>query len=93
MLSLLFHRQSIGRGKQIVGVDDNKLYTDGYRIYTTMDRELQEFCQRILDNDSFFPQVPTQAEDLRVPLYPFSYPQANNLPHRWKIDPEDQRKY
>ena len=47
--------------KQILGVDDNKLYTDGYRIYTTMDRELQEFCQRILDNDSFFPTSPNSS--------------------------------
>ncbi len=43
-----------------VGLDD--LYTGGYRIYTTMDKELQEYVEQLYAQEDLFPKSPVSGE-------------------------------
>ncbi|NLC44570.1 MAG: hypothetical protein GX783_09855, partial [Clostridiales bacterium] len=43
-----------------VGHDD--LYTGGYRIYTTMDKELQEYVEQLYAQEDLFPKSPESGE-------------------------------
>lgn len=43
-----------------VGLDE--LYTGGYRIYTTMDKELQEYVEQLYAQEDLFPKSPVSGE-------------------------------
>jgi 1A family penicillin-binding protein len=42
----------------ILGVSEEALLTQGYRIYTTLDRELQKYVEEVYSNDQLFPRCP-----------------------------------
>nr|MBO2493339.1 primosomal protein [Clostridia bacterium] len=43
----------------ILGVSEEALLTQGYRIYTTLDRQLQSYVEELYSNDELFPKCPT----------------------------------
>lgn len=46
----------------ILNVKEETLFTNGYKIYTTLDKDLQVFCERIFRNTDFFPRSPVTNE-------------------------------
>ncbi|NLN42083.1 MAG: PBP1A family penicillin-binding protein [Clostridiales bacterium] len=46
----------------ILSVKEETLFTNGYKIYTTLDKGLQEFCENIFQNTDFFPKSPVTNE-------------------------------
>jgi 1A family penicillin-binding protein len=45
-----------------LGVKHEVLYTGGYRIYTTMDKGLQEFAEQLYTQNDLFPKSPVSGE-------------------------------
>lgn len=43
---------------EILGVSEETLMTQGYRIYTTLDRKLQSYVEELYSKDELFPQCP-----------------------------------
>ncbi|HZJ58470.1 MAG TPA: PBP1A family penicillin-binding protein [Clostridia bacterium] len=46
----------------LLKVKEETLFTNGYKIYTTLDRDLQEFAEAIFHRDEFFPKSPVSGE-------------------------------
>ena len=46
----------------ILNVKEETLFTNGYKIYTTLDKDLQEFCEKIFQNPDYFPKSPVTNE-------------------------------
>ena len=46
---------AIREASAILGLEKEELYTGGYRIYTAMDRDLQEKCEAVLSDGAYFP--------------------------------------
>ncbi|MCM8900837.1 PBP1A family penicillin-binding protein [Caldicoprobacter algeriensis] len=42
----------------ILGISEEALLTQGYRIYTTLDRELQKYVEEVYSDDQLFPRCP-----------------------------------
>jgi len=49
-------------------MDEEDLYTKGYRIYTTLDPDLQDFCEKLFQNDDLFPKSPASNERSQAAL-------------------------
>ena len=45
-----------------LGVKQEDLYTGGYRIYTTMNNQLQEYAEELYTHDDLFPKSPVSGE-------------------------------
>ncbi|MFY9177205.1 MAG: PBP1A family penicillin-binding protein [Caldicoprobacterales bacterium] len=52
----------------ILNVKEETLFTNGYKIYTTLDKDLQEFCENIFHNTDFFPKSPVTGESCQGAL-------------------------
>lgn len=46
----------------ILNVKEEELYTNGYRIYTSLDRDLQKFTEILFDDTNLFPKSPSSGE-------------------------------
>jgi len=46
----------------ILNVKQEELYTGGYRIYTTMNQELQEYAEQLYSQEDLFPKSPVSGE-------------------------------
>lgn len=53
---------------EILNVDEDALYTNGYRIYTTLDVDLQNFTEEIYSNPDLFPKSPVTSETCQSAL-------------------------
>jgi 1A family penicillin-binding protein len=52
----------------ILKVKEETLFTNGYRIYTTLDRDLQQFSEELFDKDEYFPKSPVSGETCQATL-------------------------
>jgi len=50
-----FTDQVIRDAAKVLDIEEEKLYTGGYKIFTTLDRELQTFCEELYTKDDLFP--------------------------------------
>ena len=46
----------------ILNVNEDELFTNGYRIFTTLDSDLQKFAEEIYNNADLFPKSPVTSE-------------------------------
>ncbi len=46
---------------RLLGISMNKLLSEGYRVYTGMDRKAELLCEELFDEDECFPQVNQQS--------------------------------
>lgn len=46
----------------ILNVNEDELFTNGYRIFTTLDSDLQKFAEELYRNEDLFPKSPVTAE-------------------------------
>jgi 1A family penicillin-binding protein len=53
---------------EILGIKLEELYTGGYRIYTTLDRNLQEYAENLYAQDDYFPKSPVSGESCESAL-------------------------
>ncbi|HMM30287.1 MAG TPA: PBP1A family penicillin-binding protein [Clostridia bacterium] len=47
--------QALSDAAKLLGVDSDTLLTGGYRIYTAMDTELQQYCEAVFSDKAMFP--------------------------------------
>lgn len=47
----------------ILGINEEELFTKGYRIYTSLDKNLQEYSEELYAKDEMFPKA-------RQPVFP-----------------------
>lgn len=40
---------------KILNIKEEEIFTGGYKIYTSLDQNLQSFCESIFENDNYFP--------------------------------------
>ncbi|MBC8530659.1 transglycosylase domain-containing protein [Gehongia tenuis] len=59
-----FVEPAMTEAKELMGISDEELYSGGYRIYTSMDPELQSLAETIYENGDLFPPA---AEDGTLP--------------------------
>ncbi|NLJ40894.1 MAG: PBP1A family penicillin-binding protein [Clostridiales bacterium] len=52
----------IKEAAEVLRVKEETLFTNGYRIYTTLDKDLQEYSESIFENEDFFPTSPVTGE-------------------------------
>lgn len=46
----------------ILNVNEDELFTNGYRIFTTLDSDLQKFAEEVYSNADLFPKSPVSSE-------------------------------
>lgn len=52
----------IKEAADILDIKEETLFTNGYSIYTTLNKDLQEFSEKIFENTDFFPKSPVTGE-------------------------------
>lgn len=53
-----FLDMALTEAAEILNISENKLYTEGYKIYTTLDSNIQNKAEEIYANDELFPKSP-----------------------------------
>ncbi|HZJ82577.1 MAG TPA: PBP1A family penicillin-binding protein [Clostridia bacterium] len=57
-----FMDMALEEAANILGVSEETLFTNGYKIYTTLDKSLQGFCEKLFNNLDLFPKSPVTDE-------------------------------
>jgi len=52
----------------ILNISEEELFTNGYRIYTTLDSDLQKFAEELYSNPDLFPKSPVTSETCQSAL-------------------------